>query len=176
LCDLNECKCERGKFIVVWKSIEGKYVPLFIFQHSFLFDKILSNTKVTAFSISLKVSLHLRKYKHKERRIFLWKNIDCILLIGSLVYFEYLSPYFGIVFSKIFSDRFDWLMEFSEAAEHVVEMTVIDVIHLLEVYFELINRHIFRSILHDLKYLDHIILSFLFLGIVSVIVRIVEVN
>jgi len=67
-------------------------------------------------------------------------------------------------------------MEFSEAAEHVVEMTVIDVIHLLEVYFELINRHIFRSILHDLKYLDHIILSFLFLGIVSVIVRIVEVN
>jgi len=41
-------------------------------------------------------------------------------------------------------------------------------------YFELIYRHIFRSSLHDLKYLDHIVLPFLFLSEVSVIVGIVE--
>ena len=80
-----------------------------------------------------------------------------------------------MVFSKIFSNGFYRLMEFSEATQHVVEMTIIYIIHLLKVYFELIYRHIFRSILHNLEYLDHIILSFLFLCKVNVVMGIVEV-
>lgn len=159
----------------MWKPIESNDVPLLILQYSFLFDQILSNTKVTTLSISLKVSLHLRKHKHKKRRILLWKHIHRIFLVGSLIYFEYLCPYLGIVFSQILSNGFDRLMKFPKATEHVVEMAIIDVIHLLEMDFELIYGHIFRRILHDLEYLDHIVLPFLFLGVISMVMSIVEV-
>lgn len=79
------------------------------------------------------------------------------------------------MFSQILSNGFDRLMKFPKATEHVVEMAIIDVIHLLEMDFELIYGHIFRRILHDLEYLDHIVLPFLFLGVISMVMSIVEV-
>ncbi len=54
-------------------------------------------------------------------------------------------------------------MKFSKTAEHVIEVAVVDVIYIFEVYFKLINRHILWSILHNLENLGYIILAFPFL-------------
>lgn len=173
---LQKGNCKRCEFVVMGKSIERNDVPLFILQHSSLFHEVLSYAKVTAFSISFEIFLHLGQDEHKKRRILLRIDIYCILSIRFLVDFEYFSPNFGSMLPEVLGDGVDRLMELSKPAEHVVEVAVIDVILSFEVYFELINRHVLRSILHYLEDLHHVVLSFLFLAVVYVVVSIIKEN
>lgn len=55
-------------------------------------------------------------------------------------------------------------------------MTVVYVVSLLEIVLELIDRHVLRSILHDLKHFLHVVLMLLLSHEVYMAMRVIEKN
>ena len=65
-------------------------------------------------------------------------------------------------------------MTFSKLTKHIVKMTVIYAKFLLEVFFELVDHHIFRGFLHFLENFIQIVMMLIFFTKIRVIVSVIE--